>query len=125
MHIIENISKMKYETKNDINSIKPAASSDQKKYTFADLFRNPTVLRVTLSSGVVWTIAPITFYTIALESSKLGGDMYQAFALSNISDFIGYFLSAALSNRIGRKKTVFGGLFISGIFLIIMISRHC
>ena len=94
-----------------------STSSNENKYTFADLFLNSTVLKLTLSIGALWIAIPIIFYAIALQSSDLGGNMYQAFALSNMADPFAYILSAYLCNRIGRKRATLGCLFISGIFL--------
>ena len=94
-----------------------STTSNEKKYTFADLFLKPTVLELTLSIGALWIAIPIIYYSISLESSNLGGNMYQAFALSNMADPFAYIFSAYLCNRIGRKRASLGPLFISSIFL--------
>lgn len=102
-------------------SLKYDTSLYQEKYKFKHLFNTFAVFKLTLSAAVLWFAVPVVYYSIALQSSNLGGSMYQAFALSTIADLFANIPAAYLCNRIGRKKTVLGSLFVSGILLVCII----
>ena len=52
--------------------------------------------------------------------------MYEAFALSTIADLPSYCASTYLSNKLGRKKTNLGGLFVSGLLMgsMAFVPKH-
>lgn len=91
-----------------------------RKYSYLDLFRHSKVLKLTLVVMIIWFVLPVIYYSIALQSSNLGGNMYVAFALSTSADVPAYILSTYLTNKIGRKKTNLGGLLLSGLLMASM-----
>ena len=106
-------------------NLKTIDASCERKYTYLDLCRNRKVMLLTLCLGALWVAIPTVEYSIALESSKLGGDMYQAFAFSTFADFPALIISTYVCDRFGRKKCILIGLFTSGILagLIAIIPR--
>lgn len=116
--IMDKLCGVKCETKYDGVRLKCVfEESDTKNYTYIDLVRHLPILKVTLSNVCLWFVIPVLYYSIALQSSSLGGDMYQAFAISTVADFPGTILSTYTSNRIGRKKSILGGLSMSGLLI--------
>ena len=64
----------------------------------------------------LWLTASMLYFTLGLESSKLGGNMYQVFALSVLCEVPGCFASLFLCNRCGRKRTVLGCFLLCALF---------
>ena len=102
-------------------TLKTIEQSNEKKCTILDLFRHTKVVRLASLIAFLWFTIPIVFYSVALESSNLGGDLYEAFALSTVADIISYAPCAYLLNRTGRKKCILSSLFISGILLGVLL----
>ena len=97
--------------------LKSPNSVGDTKYTYIDLIRNWKILKLTLSTLCVWLVLPVLYYSISMQSSSFGGNMYEAYALSTIADIPGCLFSSYLSNKVGRKKSILGGCFLSGIFM--------
>jgi len=98
-----------------------ASGDGSEYYSFLHLFNNLRVLKVTVSIGLIWFMMTIIWYTIALETGSLGGDMYQAFALSNISDVLSYILAVILCSYFGRKKCIMFNFLLTGLLLLILV----
>ena len=99
------------------SSISSSSSPAVKKtYSYVDLFSNKHVALVTSSQALLWLTASMLYFTLGLESSKLGGNMYEVFALSILFEVPGCFASLFLCNRFGRKKTVLGSFVLCGVF---------
>lgn len=87
-------------------------------YTYLDLFRNCKVFIVTSQQAFLWMTIEMCYYTIALESSNLGGDMYTAFGLSLAAEIPSKIVACYTCIRFGRKKSVLAGMLCTGLFLI-------
>ena len=114
--VMEKINKFN-DKKADVIYIKSPTGTENRKYTYLDLCRSMKVIKLTLSIATLWFTFAVVFYTIAMESSNLGGNIYQAFALSTLADFPSCFICSYVCDRFGRKKSILVGLFISGILL--------
>lgn len=113
--------KMNKDNKNDIINMKTVQMEHQENnYTYLDMFKKRKVIVLTLSVAFLWVIIPLVEYFIALESSGLGGNMYEAFAFSTIADAISVLICIYLCDRFGRKKTILGSVFSSGITVVIV-----
>lgn len=121
---LEKINKMN--GKQMIIRLKVPDVQQEKMYTYVDLFRSWKLTFLTLSQGMIWATVALVYYAIALESSNLGGNMYQAFALSALADLPSNFAAFWACNYLGRKKAVLGSLFFSGLFIssIALIPHH-
>ena len=97
--------------------LKSPLVTSKKMYTYIDLFRSWKLTFLTLSQCTIWTTVALVYYAIALESSNLGGNMYQAFALAALADLPSNFAAFWACNYLGRKRAVLGSLFICGLFI--------
>lgn len=92
-------------------------SLNEENYTYLHLFKTWKVFSSSVVLSYIWVVCALLYFAIALESSNLGGNMYQAFALTCIADLPSYVVSLFACNIFGRKKTVLGSLFCAGIFI--------
>ena len=90
--------------------------SNKKKYTYFHLFQNRKASMVTIILALIWATEGLSFFTIAFESSNLGGDMYQAFAFSTLAEIPSKFAAYFICNRFGRKKATLISLVFTGAF---------
>lgn len=97
-----------------------------KTYTYLDLFRHRKVFALTSVVCFIWTTVAFVYYAIALESSNLGGDMYQAFGLSTLADLPANFVALYACKRFGRRKTTLISIFMSGLLIgsIALVPFH-
>lgn len=107
-------------------SIKSAVSPTVERYSYIELLRNRKFVLTTLSQGFIWLSVSMTYYMISLQSSNLGGNMYEAFALSAVSEVPSAILATFTCNRYGRKKTILSCLVLTGAFTgaITVIPKH-
>lgn len=103
--------------RNDAIILRPPPTTNDRKYTYLDLFSNFRICLVTLILSVLRATISSVDYSILLESSHQGGDLYQAFAFSILATLPSGILCSYLCNRFGRKKCILGGLFISGVLV--------
>ena len=95
-------------------SLKTPTTSGERKNTYLDIIRNRKVLLLTLSLGFIWFTAALAYYVISFESSNLGGNMYQSFALSAFAEIPSNFVTTYVLNRFGRKRSILICLVITG-----------
>jgi len=92
-------------------------TEDNINYTYLHLFKTWKVFVATSVLSFIWITCALLYFAIALESSNLGGNMYQAFAFTCVADMPSYFVALLSCSYIGRKKTVLGSLGIAGLFV--------
>ena len=95
--------------------LKPVKTSSGSKYTYIDLFRHIKVALQVMSIALVWFSVSLVVYAILLGAPNLGGNIYESFFFSVVGDFPSYAAVPYLSNRLGRKIMVIGGLAVSGV----------
>ena len=86
-----------------------------RKYTYLDLLKNRKVAFVVGSQAFMWFTTALLYYMLGLESSRLGGNIYEVFALSTLFEIPGSFAAIYLCNRYGRKKTILTCFLLSGL----------
>ena len=91
-------------------------STTDKSYTYLDLFRHRKVASLSIIQGLIWSTIALFYFTISLESSKLGANIYNVFALSSLVELPGTLLTMYVCDRLGRKGTVLGTLFVASLF---------
>ena len=91
------------------------SEGDEKCFTYLDLFRYKRVALVTTAQACLWLTIAMNYYAIGLESSKLGGNMYQVFGISVICEIPGSLACLYFCNRFGRKKTILTALTCTAI----------
>ena len=90
---------------------------DTTNYTYLHLFKTTKVFIATSVLSFLWITCALLYFAIALESSSLGGNMYQAFAFTCVADMPSYFVALIACSYIGRKRTVLGSLGMAGLFV--------
>ena len=96
--------------------LKSPAISHEKRYTYFHLFQSRKPAVVTILLALIWATVGLSYFTIAFESSNLGGDMYQAFAFSVSAEIPSMFVTYFICNRFGRKKATLISLVLTGVF---------
>ena len=94
--------------------------STVKQYSYYHLLNNMRVLLLTLFQAWLWLALGLIFFSIALESSKLGGDFYTNFILSSLADVPGYVITIISSIYVGRKKVMFSNVLVCSLLLFII-----
>lgn len=89
-----------------------------KQYTYYHLLNNLKVMMITLFQAWLWFVMGLIFFSVALESSKLGGDFYTNFILSSLADIPGYIITVISSIYIGRKKVMFSNILVCSALLV-------
>lgn len=93
------------------------SKNESQTYTYLDLFKSRKMFITTSVLCWIWITCALLYFAIALASSNLGGDMYQAFGLTAVADLPSYFVALFACNILGRKNTVLGSTLFAGIFI--------
>lgn len=115
--VLQKVAKYNKKSFRDIDLESEKSNVDKHDYTYMDLFRKWRICLLTCLLAYNWTIVALLYFAIALESSNLGGNMYQAFALTAFADFPSYFATWYACDKFGRKRSVLGGLVGAGLFI--------
>uniref|UniRef100_A0A3Q2ZC58 Solute carrier family 22 member 6 n=1 Tax=Kryptolebias marmoratus TaxID=37003 RepID=A0A3Q2ZC58_KRYMA len=88
---------------------------ENRKYSFVDLIRTPNMRQLALLTGILWFAVACTYYGISLNIEGFGRNIYLTQFIYGISEvpaklFIIFFL-----NKIGRRLTQSGALFLTGL----------
>ena len=97
--------------------LKSQSVTKKDNFTYFHLFMTWKMFITTSALSYIWITCALLYFAIALESSSLGGDMYQAFGLTATADLPSYFVALFACNYLGRKRTVLGAIFCAGIFI--------
>ena len=121
--VLQSIAKInKKKIKVSLKRCDPNAISNRtlpvKQYSYYHLLNNLKVSMLTLFQAWLWLVLGLIFFSIALESSKLGGDFYTNFMLSSLADVPGYVITIISSIYVGRKKVMFSNVLVCSILLV-------
>ncbi|XP_075900872.1 solute carrier family 22 member 7-like [Nelusetta ayraudi] len=92
---------------------------NEKNYTFVDIFRTPNIRKLSIYLGLVWFGAELTYYGISLNIAGFGLSLFLTqfiFASMELPMKIVVFY---LLNKLGRKPSEMGALFLTAVFLLI------
>ena len=94
--------------------------SDQPKDRVLTLqaLRSPILVTRLLACFLCWLTNTFVYYGLSLNAVAIAGDKYINFVLVSFIEIPANFLSCYLINSIGRKATVAGSFFASGIFCL-------
>ena len=95
----------------------PPTAAVNRIYTYVDLVRYWKPFRMTFCMAFIYMAIGLISYQVSLEADKLGADIYISFVLSTLSDIPGSLASCYLCNKLGRKKSVLGSVFVSGVIM--------
>ncbi|XP_071798882.1 solute carrier family 22 member 15-like [Asterias amurensis] len=80
-----------------------------------DLFRTPIMRMRMMILMITWFTCCLTYYGLTFGASGLGGNMYINLALSGLVEVPASLLSVCSLNRLGRRPTMAGSLFIASV----------
>lgn len=96
----------------------PSSDGKQRKYTYFDLIRTKAAAILTVPQIFIWFTVAMAYYTIAFASSNLGGNIYQAFALSCCAEIPSKIIGFFVCDRLGRKKSCLISLLLASGFAL-------
>nr|XP_040043572.1 solute carrier family 22 member 7-like [Gasterosteus aculeatus aculeatus] len=95
--------------------------TEDKKYTFWDLFKTPNMRKISICSGIVWYGVALTYYGISLNITGFGLNPYLTqviFASIEMPIKIGVYF---FLEKVGRRSGETGSLLSTGLCLFINI----
>lgn len=99
-------------------SLRSQIAPGDRKYTYLDLVRSKKAALLTLPQLFLWFTVSMSFYTISFQSSNLGGDIYQAFALSTLAEVPSKVMGYYVCQYFGRKRSTIISLIMMSIFAV-------
>ncbi|XP_033739920.1 organic cation transporter protein-like [Pecten maximus] len=82
------------------------------------LFSNKVLLSRTLIVYFNWAVVSMIYYGVTMHTGNMNGDFYLNFFLLAVVEFPAYFMSIALLDRWGRKRTHCACMLLGGIACI-------
>ncbi|XP_028406997.1 organic cation transporter protein-like isoform X2 [Dendronephthya gigantea] len=79
-----------------------------------ELFRNCYIAKKTIVISSIWFINSLVYYGLSFNTKNIDGNIFLNFFLSSIIELPAYFISFSIINWIGRKRSVFYCMTLSG-----------
>uniref|UniRef100_A0A6E8W805 MFS domain-containing protein n=1 Tax=Anopheles coluzzii TaxID=1518534 RepID=A0A6E8W805_ANOCL len=118
------ISQAAFERFNCIET-KSGSAKSLDTQTYAQLLRealaNPALVLRVINCSFCWLTNTMVYFGLSLNSVSLSGNKYLNFILVSLIELPGFFLMQLILDRVGRKKTLFTTLVLSGLFCIISV----
>lgn len=91
-----------------------------------DAFNSRGLTLRVINCSFCWLTNTMVYFGLSLNSVSLSGNKYLNFILVSLIELPGFFLMQLILDRIGRKKTLFATLILSGLFCIssVFIASH-
>nr|XP_002123929.1 solute carrier family 22 member 4-like isoform X2 [Ciona intestinalis] len=102
-------------TNNNIEQV----DSDKQLSSTMDLFKQPILRRRVLIVCLLWIVTTLGFYTLGLNSSNLGGNIYLNCVYGALVDITSYVTTALILSKKGRKSATSITIGIGGIMCLI------
>ncbi|XP_034406262.1 solute carrier family 22 member 6 [Cyclopterus lumpus] len=100
-------------------SMKKEISCVQGSYSFLDLFRTPTMRKMTIYLSAVWLSTSFAYYGLSMDLQKFGVDIYLIQVIFGAVDFPAKIIMTVSMSLIGRRPSQSGALIIAGITILI------
>ncbi|KAJ0062080.1 hypothetical protein NL108_015247, partial [Boleophthalmus pectinirostris] len=100
-------------------SMQKEMSNSKGTYTILDLFKTPTMRRMTLSLAAVWFSTSFAYYGLALDLQKFGVDMYLIQIIFGCADIPAKLIITITMSRFGRRPSQAGALILAGICILV------
>ncbi|RZC33072.1 Sugar tr and/or MFS 1 domain containing protein [Asbolus verrucosus] len=98
------------------NSLEQLKSTDEEsKNSFFEVFKSTTLVLRLINCCVCWITCAFLFYGLTLNSVSLAGNAYLDFMLTSLAEFPAVFACIYLADKIGRKWSLSGSFFLTGI----------
>uniref|UniRef100_A0A182WEZ8 Major facilitator superfamily (MFS) profile domain-containing protein n=1 Tax=Anopheles minimus TaxID=112268 RepID=A0A182WEZ8_9DIPT len=105
------------------NKSSSAKSLESKTYAHlvSEALSNPGLVLRVINCSFCWLTNTMVYFGLSLNSVSLSGNKYLNFILVSLIELPGFFLMQLILDRVGRKKTLFATLVLSGLFCIISV----
>ncbi|KAK5887416.1 hypothetical protein CesoFtcFv8_016020 [Champsocephalus esox] len=100
-------------------TMKKEMSCSQGTHSVLDLFRTPTIRRMTICLSAVWLSTSFAYYGIAMDLQKFGVDIYLIQVIFGAVDIPAKVIMVVSMTYIGRRISQCGALIIAGITILI------
>ncbi|KAJ4930335.1 hypothetical protein JOQ06_019339 [Pogonophryne albipinna] len=114
-------------------TMKKEMSCSQGTHSVLDLFRTPTMRRMTICLSAVWLSTSFAYYGLAMDLQKFGVDLYLIQVIFGVVDIPAKVVVVISMSYFGRRTSQCGALIIAGITVLInllipydkQIARTC
>ncbi|XP_015907483.2 organic cation transporter protein-like [Parasteatoda tepidariorum] len=103
-----------------ISKATEAKESGESNGNFIDLFKNPSLCKMTLNIYFLWFVNSIIYYGLSYNTNELAGNPFVNFAVSGAVEFPAYFCTMFVITSLGRRNPVAGAMIIGGIACLLM-----
>lgn len=99
-------------------SMKKEMSSSKGVYSGLDLFRTPTLRRITFSLTLIFFSTSFAYYGLSMDLQKFGVDIYLIQVIFGCADIPSKLISTALMSYWGRRPTQGAALIFAGVCIL-------
>ncbi|KAK0143689.1 Solute carrier family 22 member 6 [Merluccius polli] len=99
-------------------SMKKEMSGCKSSYTTLDLFRTPTMRRMTLCLSAVWFSTSFAYYGLSMDLQKFGVDIYLIQVIFGTVDIPAKVVITITMSYCGRRLSQCGGLILAGVTIM-------
>ncbi|KAK2879613.1 solute carrier family 22 member 6 [Channa argus] len=100
-------------------SMKKEMSCSQGSYSVLDLFRTPTMRKMTICLSAVWLSTSFAYYGLAMDLQKFGVNIYLIQVIFGAVDIPAKVVITVSMSFIGRRSSQCGALMIAGVTILI------
>ncbi|CAL8276390.1 unnamed protein product [Arctogadus glacialis] len=100
------------------SSMKKEMSGCKSSYTTLDLFRTPTMRKMTLCLCAVWFSTSFAYYGLSMDLQKFGVDIYLIQVIFGAADIPAKVIINITMSYCGRRLSQCGGLVLAGITIL-------
>ncbi|XP_033834187.1 solute carrier family 22 member 6 [Periophthalmus magnuspinnatus] len=100
-------------------SMQKEMSSSNGTITLLDLFKTPTMRRMSLNLAAVWFSTSFAYYGLSLDLQKFGVDMYLIQVIFGCADIPAKLVITITMSRLGRRLSQAGALISAGICILV------
>uniref|UniRef100_A0A8C5CNP5 Solute carrier family 22 member 6 n=1 Tax=Gadus morhua TaxID=8049 RepID=A0A8C5CNP5_GADMO len=100
------------------SSMKKEMSGCKSSYTTLDLFRTPTMRKMTVCLCAVWFSTSFAYYGLSMDLQKFGVDIYLIQVIFGAADIPAKVIINITMSYCGRRLSQCGGLVLAGITIL-------
>ncbi|XP_056451271.1 solute carrier family 22 member 6-like [Gadus chalcogrammus] len=100
------------------SSMKKEMSGCKSSYTSLDLFRTPTMRKMTVCLSAVWFATSFAYYGLSMDLQKFGVDIYLIQVIFGAVDFPAKVIINITMSYCGRRLSQCGGIVLAGITIL-------
>ncbi|KAM7374322.1 hypothetical protein PAMP_006988 [Pampus punctatissimus] len=102
-------------------SMKKEMSCSKGSYSVLDLFRTPTLRKMTVCLNAVWLSTSFAYYGLSMDLQKFGVDIYLIQVIFGAVDIPAKVIINVCMSFLGRRPSQSGALILAGITILINV----